>query len=56
MKGVGEAYSEGTLDSGVRDGRALERLASGSALRAEVGMCILQIFFAFRSDLNTPGV
>jgi hypothetical protein len=50
MKRVGEVYSEGYAM-----GRALERLASGSALRAVVRMRILQIFFAFRSDLNTPG-
>jgi hypothetical protein len=50
MKRVGEVYSEGYAM-----GRVLERLASGSALRAVVGMRILQIFFAFRSDLNTPG-
>lgn len=56
MKRVGEAYSEGYAGFwGYAMGRALERLASGSALRAVVRMCILQIFFAFRSDLNTPG-
>ena len=50
MKRVGEVYSEGYAM-----GSALGRLVSGSALRAVVGICILQIFFAFRSDLNTPG-
>lgn len=49
MKRVGEAYPEGYAM-----GRALERLASANALRAVVRMCILQIFFPFRSDLNTP--
>lgn len=48
MKRVGKVYSEGYAM-----GRVLERLASASALRVVVGMCILQIFFAFRSDLNT---
>jgi len=50
MKRVGKAYSEGYAM-----GRALEKLVSASALRVVVGMCILQIFFAFRSDLNTLG-
>ena len=50
MKRVGEAYPEGYAM-----GRALERLASASALSAAVRMCILQIFFAFQSNLNTPG-
>ena len=56
MKRVGEAYLEGYAGFwGYAMGRALERLASASAPRVVVRMCILQIFFAFRSDLNTPG-